>query len=302
MVIRTAIAQMNPTVGAIDQNARAISGLIEEAAAQGAQVIAFPELVVTGYPPEDLLLKPTFIAANQRVLENIASRTGDILAVVGFVDADPDHLYNAAALCHQGSVLAVYHKQLLPNYGVFDERRYFEAGTEEILVDTPSGVLGVCVCEDAWSTDGPVVSQGDAGAQAIVNINGSPYHQGKLSERTELLAARARRARASIVYVNMVGGQDELVFDGGSLVLDPRGDRGSATAIRGVTRARRRTSGRDLGGPWLRAPHPSRSGSSAHHETTAHHSHPRCRARKRYTVRSSSDFATTSSRTDLEKL
>ncbi|MGH2819262.1 MAG: nitrilase-related carbon-nitrogen hydrolase, partial [Actinomycetota bacterium] len=222
--MRVALAQINLTVGDLDGNVARLTRVVEEAREAGAQVVAVPELAVTGYPPEDLVLKRSFVRANQEALEEVAGHTGDLLAVIGFVEAHDEVLHNSAALCTGGDIVAVYRKQLLPNYGVFDERRYFLPGLRHVLAESSAGVLGLCVCEDAWSERGPVISQGDAGAQVVVNINASPYHKGKLSERTEMLAARARRARASIVYVNMVGGQDELVFDGGSLVLDPDGE------------------------------------------------------------------------------
>jgi NAD+ synthase (glutamine-hydrolysing) len=223
-VIAIALAQINPTVGDISGNTSTIIDHVERARTAGAQVVAFPELAVTGYPPEDLVLKRGFVAANVEAVHRIAETTGQLLAVVGFVEADGRRLYNAAAFCHENRILAVYRKQLLPNYGVFDERRYFEPGAEHFLVETDSGIIGVCVCEDAWFSDGPVVSQGDAGAQVVVNINASPFHKNKLEERAIMLGRRARRAHASIVYLNAVGGQDELVFDGGSLVIDAEGD------------------------------------------------------------------------------
>ncbi|MGH2703106.1 MAG: NAD+ synthase, partial [Actinomycetota bacterium] len=222
-MVRVALGQLNLTVGDIDGNVAKSTEAIVEARRLGAQILALPELTVTGYPPEDLLLKASFVRAQRIGLERIASRATDLLAVVGFVDERGDDLYNSAALCHGGEVLAVYHKQRLPNYGVFDEHRYFEPGVEHVLLDTPQGVIGVCVCEDVWFEDGPAMAQGDAGAQVVININASPFHKGKLVERTEMLASRARRARASIAYVNVVGGQDELVFDGGSLVVGPDG-------------------------------------------------------------------------------
>jgi NAD+ synthase (glutamine-hydrolysing) len=214
---------MNLTVGDIDGNSARVTDAIDRGRKAGAQLVAVPELAITGYPPEDLVLKKSFVAANLRALEEIAATTGDVVAVVGFVDTKNDRLYNAAAICHDGKVAAIYHKHRLPNYGVFDEQRYFEPGRGHWLLETNEGVLGVCVCEDAWPPDGPLVSQGDAGAQAIVNINASPFHKGKLGEREALLGERARRAKASIAYVNLVGGQDELVFDGGSLVVGPDG-------------------------------------------------------------------------------
>jgi NAD+ synthase (glutamine-hydrolysing) len=222
-MVRIALAQMNPTVGDISGNTEKIVAAVERAREAGAQVLAVPELAVTGYPPEDLLLKRSFVQANLDALAPIATASGDLLVVVGFVDRGRDRLYNAAALCHGGEIAAIYRKHLLPNYGVFDEHRYFEPGRGHTLVETDQGVIGVCVCEDAWFDPGPVISQGDAGAQVVVNINASPFHKGKLKERTAMLAARARRANTSIAYLNAVGGQDELVFDGGSLVVAPDG-------------------------------------------------------------------------------
>jgi NAD+ synthase (glutamine-hydrolysing) len=223
-MVRVALAQVNPTVGNITANEQLVLSAIERARSLGAQVLATPELVVTGYPPEDLVLKKSFVASNLDAVDRIGAASGDLLVIVGFVESRRDRLYNAAAICHGGRVLAIYRKHLLPNYGVFDERRYFEPGRGHTLIETPDGVIGVCVCEDAWSDPGPVISQGDAGAQVIININASPYHKNKLVERIDLLAQRSRRARSSLVYVNAVGGQDELVFDGGSVVIDSGGD------------------------------------------------------------------------------
>jgi NAD+ synthase (glutamine-hydrolysing) len=222
-MIRVALAQINPTVGDISGNVRLVLDAIDRARELGAQVLATPELVVTGYPPEDLVLKRSFVRANQDAVEAIGAASGDLLVFAGFVEPGKDRLYNSAAICHGDHVLATYRKHLLPNYGVFDEHRYFEPGRGHTLIETPAGVIGVCVCEDAWSDRGPVVSQGDAGAQLIVNINASPYHKNKLAERIELLSHRSRRAQSSIVYVNAVGAQDELVFDGGSVVIGPTG-------------------------------------------------------------------------------
>jgi len=218
------LAQMNPTVGDIAGNSARIAEAIDRAAAEGAQIVALPELAVTGYPPEDLLLKRSFVEANRRAVEELATRCTEMLAIVGFVDREGDKLYNAAALCHTGEIAGIYRKQELPNYGVFDEQRYFEPGSEHLLLDTGDAVVGVCVCEDAWLPDGPLITQADAGAQIVVNINASPFHKGKLAEREHLLCERAKRAGAAIAYVNCVGGQDELVFDGGSLVIDANGE------------------------------------------------------------------------------
>ncbi|MEA2452017.1 MAG: hypothetical protein QOG04_727 [Actinomycetota bacterium] len=223
-MVRVALAQMNQVVGDISGNSGAVALAMERARDEGAQVLAVPELAITGYPPEDLLLKKSFVAANVKAVKELAAASTDVLTIIGFVDPGDDVLYNAAAICLDGEIKAVYRKQLLPNYGVFDERRYFTPGTEHILVDTSSGIIGVCVCEDAWSATGPLVSQGDAGAQLVVNINASPFHKNKLEERCAMLGERAKKANASIAYVNMVGGQDELVFDGGSVVVDPGGE------------------------------------------------------------------------------
>ena len=222
-MVRIALAQMNTTVGDIDGNSTRILEAIERAEAARAHLVAVPELAITGYPPEDLVLKRPFVEENLSALEAIAARTGDTIAVIGFVDRDGSALFNAAAICQGGRIAGIYRKQLLPNYGVFDERRYFTPGTDHLLVETDLGVIGVCVCEDAWSPEGPLVTQGDAGAQVVVNINASPFHKNKLREREEMLGQRARRGRTAIAYVNAVGGQDELVFDGGSLVLSPDG-------------------------------------------------------------------------------
>lgn len=197
---------------------------MREAAGAGAQVVALPELAITGYPPEDLLLKHSFVRANRSALDEIVAASDEVIGVIGFVDADDTNVYNAAAICQNGKLLGIYRKQLLPNYGVFDEDRYFEPGVEHLLIETSEGVIGICVCEDAWFDPGPVISQGDAGAQVIVNINASPFHKNKLEERMAMLAERAKRANASIAYVNSVGAQDELVFDGGSLVVDADGN------------------------------------------------------------------------------
>ncbi|MQB00370.1 MAG: NAD+ synthase [Actinobacteria bacterium] len=223
-MIRIALAQIDPVVGDISGNVARCIEIVGESEQAGAQVVALPELVTTGYPPEDLLLRRAFVEENRRAMEQIAASTGAPLVVVGFVDSEGTDLYNAAAICQDGEVKGVYRKQLLPNYGVFDERRYFEPGHGHILIETQAGVLGVCICEDIWSPTGPVVSQGDAGAQIIVNINASPFDKDKLEARCAMLADRAMSAKASIAYVNCVGGQDELVFDGGSVVVDPDGD------------------------------------------------------------------------------
>jgi NAD+ synthase (glutamine-hydrolysing) len=218
--VRIAACQVNTMVGDLDGNVACILAALDEAEAAGADVALFPELAITGYPPEDLLLKPRFVADNLAALQKVAARTGRTAAVVGFVDRDGLGLRNAAAVCLDGAVVGVYHKRLLPNYAVFDEERYFEPGTGEPLVVELAGVrCGVSVCEDAWNAAGPMAAAARAGADLILNLNASPYYQGRLQERVDMLAARAIETGCPIAYVNQVGGQDELVFDGGSFVM-----------------------------------------------------------------------------------
>ena len=187
--------------------------------------MAFPELAVTGYPPEDLLLRPAFVAHAAETLAKVAARTGTTAAVVGYPELLPDGgLANSVALCARGEVRGVYRKHLLPNYAVFDEQRYFEPSTVDGPLFTVAGLqVGLTVCEDAWSATGPVITQAAAGAEVIVNINASPYFAGRVHERAAMLAERALLAEAPIVYVNLVGGQDELVFDGASMVIGADG-------------------------------------------------------------------------------
>ena len=221
--LRVALAQINSTVGDLEGNTAKILHHINRARDAGADLIAFPELAVTGYPPEDLLLKPSFLKANLASLEKIVAGSRGITAVVGFVDVDDD-IFNAAAVIYDGNLAHVYHKVYLPNYGVFDEERYFQRGSEQ-PVFTLSGVkLGVSVCEDVWYSPGPVSIQAQAGAQLQVNINASPYFRGKREFRERMLATRAADNEMIVCYVNMVGGQDELVFDGASLVYDQGGN------------------------------------------------------------------------------
>ncbi|HZT64908.1 MAG TPA: NAD+ synthase [Acidimicrobiales bacterium] len=222
--LRIAACQINTVVGDLEGNVARILSALDEAEASGADLAVFPELAVTGYPPEDLLLKPGFVADNLAALAKVASATGRCAAVVGFVDSDRD-LRNAAAVCCDGEVRGVYHKRLLPNYAVFDEKRYFEPGGGDPVLFEIGGVrVGVSICEDAWSPTGPILAAAAGGAELIVNINASPYYAGRLAERTRMLATRAADASCPIVYVNQVGGQDELVFDGASLILDDRGE------------------------------------------------------------------------------
>jgi NAD+ synthase (glutamine-hydrolysing) len=221
--LRVAAAQQNLVVGDLEGNATRILAAYEQAEDAGVDLVAFPELAITGYPPEDLLLRPAFGEAAQETLEKVAARTGRAAAVVGFPHAERD-LYNAAAVCACGKVEGVYHKHLLPNYGVFDEERYFEPGTADCSIRLASSALGISVCEDAWGPGLPWDAYARRGVKVIPNINASPYHRGKVHERLEVCRDRARETGAWIVYVNSVGGQDEVVFDGGSIVVSPAGD------------------------------------------------------------------------------
>jgi NAD+ synthase (glutamine-hydrolysing) len=222
--LRVALCQINTTVGDLTGNVDRILAALHDAEAQGADLAVFPELAITGYPPEDLLLKPGFIADNCRALERVAGASGRCAAVVGFVDAERD-LYNAAAVCVAGKIQAKYHKRNLPNYAVFDEQRYFAPGTgASPLVEVGGVRVGVSICEDAFSPNGPIAAQAAGGAELVVNINASPYYANRLAERERMLATRAADASCALVYVNQVGGQDELLFDGASMVFDAHGD------------------------------------------------------------------------------
>jgi NAD+ synthase (glutamine-hydrolysing) len=224
-VLRVALAQLNPTVGDLSGNLAKMVAAYDRAEAGGCDIVAFPELATTGYPPEDLVLKPGFVADNLESLGKLAAHTGRCAAVVGFVDQDRD-LYNAAAVCANGEIVGRYRKRLLPNTTVFDEARYFTPGhdSDPLELFVVGGVkVGVSICEDIWSPFGPVAEQAAAGAEVSININASPFHTGKGLERERMLATRASDSHTAIVYVNQVGGQDELVFDGGSMVLDHEG-------------------------------------------------------------------------------
>src|SRR5947209_13086787 len=222
--LRVAACQLDLVVGDLDGNVDAILAALEKAEAAGCDLAVFPELAITGYPPEDLLLKPSFVADNRVAVEKLAGRTGRCAAVVGFVDAGRD-LYNAAAVCAHGSVQGVYRKRLLPNYSVFDEQRYFAPGLDDPVLFVVGGArVGVSICEDVWAPTGPVTDAAAGGAELVVNISASPFYAGRLAERERMLATRASDASCALVYVNLVGGQDELVFDGASLVVDAGGE------------------------------------------------------------------------------
>lgn len=224
-VFRIGLAQINPTVGDLDGNLEKLETYLREAEAQEVDLLCFPELAITGYPPEDLLLKPAFIRDNLIALEEFARSTKNtaVVAIVGFVDRRDD-LYNAAAVIYRGEVKGVHHKVFLPNYGVFDEERYFKAGDLSQVFLIKGVKVGVTICEDLWYPVGPAVAQILAGAELIVNISASPYQVGKRAFRERMLSVRASDGLTPIAYVNMVGGQDELVFDGYSAVFAPEGD------------------------------------------------------------------------------
>ena len=222
--IRLGLCQLNTVVGDLDGNVERILAAYDEAEAAGCDVAVFPELAITGYPPEDLVLKPGFVASNRAALDKVAARTGRCAAVVGFVDAGRD-LHNAAAVCAGGAVVGTYQKRLLPNYAVFDEQRYFAPGAAPLTLFEIAGVrVGVAICEDVWSAEGTIAAQSAGGAELVVIPNGSPYFEGRHAERERMVATRAEDAHCHIAYVNQVGGQDELIFDGASFVVDDNGE------------------------------------------------------------------------------
>jgi NAD+ synthase (glutamine-hydrolysing) len=217
--MKIALAQINPTVGDLEGNAKKIIEYIGEAKKQGTDLVVFPELAVTGYPPEDLVLKPQFIIDNLSALKEIVKASKGIGVYVGFVDKKGSDLYNAGAFINNEKIIETYHKNNLPNYSVFDEKRYFKEGTKASVVSFKGVKISLGICEDIWAEKG----QYKGGAKIILNINASPYHVGKMGEREIVLSKRAKATKAHVVYVNMVGGQDELVFDGGSMVFNSKG-------------------------------------------------------------------------------
>jgi NAD+ synthase (glutamine-hydrolysing) len=221
--LRLGLAQLNPTVGDLAGNSARVIATLDQARALGVDVLVFPEMMITGYPPEDLLLKPSFIEDAVEVTRGIVPRTVGMTVVVGTVDRDHD-LYNAAAVLHDGRWVGTYRKRLLPNYGVFDENRYFMPGSRNPVFVRGGTVIGVSICEDIWSPGGPVEEQViRGGAEVIINLSASPYHAGKAQVRRRMLCTRAADNLAVVCYVNLVGGQDEIVFDGGSLIVDEQG-------------------------------------------------------------------------------
>jgi NAD+ synthase (glutamine-hydrolysing) len=227
--LRIVLSQINVTVGDLTGNADKIKAGLEQARNKQAHLVLFPELALSGYPPEDLLLKPGFAAANRAALEALLPHTHGLTAVVGFVDRRDD-LFNAAAVLHNGQLAGIYHKSLLPNYAVFDEDRYFAQGRTSLLFSLPlieaarAVCFGVSVCEDIWYPAGPPEAQAAAGAEVLLNISASPYQSGKIQSRERMLATRAADNVAIVAFCNLVGGQDELVFDGSSLIIDERGN------------------------------------------------------------------------------
>jgi len=223
--LRGSLGQLHSTVGDLGGKAARIIDRIREAGSIGADLIAFPELALTGYPPEDLVLRRGFVEDNQAMLDRVreASRGLHVTAIVGFVDYAHD-VFNAAAVIHDGQLAGAYHKQYLPNYGVFDEARYFRPGQGVQLFDVAGARVGVTICEDIWYSSGPMQDQCLAGAEVVVNINGSPFHAGKSQQREQMLATRAADNAVLTLYCNLVGGQDHLIFDGGSTIYGPGGD------------------------------------------------------------------------------
>jgi NAD+ synthase (glutamine-hydrolysing) len=227
--VRIALAQIDPTVGDVDGNAAKVAEWIDRARDEGADLVVFPELCIPGYPAEDLYLKRHFLAAGQRAVEELAAKAGGITALVGFAEpvegaGDTRHAHNSVAVLAAGRVAAVYRKNRLPNYAVFDEQRYFVPGTEPLNVDLEGLSIGLTICEDVWAPGPPAETEARQGAGLIANPSGSPYHRGKGHERELMFAERARAYGTWFAFCNLVGGQDELVFDGQSLLVSPTGE------------------------------------------------------------------------------
>jgi NAD+ synthase (glutamine-hydrolysing) len=219
--MRVALAQINTTVGDIWGNVEKMADTLELATDSGAELVAYPELTIPGYPPEDLLMRQSFIEENTRALHEFAERVPEnVVAAAGFVDLGAD-LYNACALVSGGEVLHRYHKRYLPNYGVFDENRYFREGSGAPILDLGDALVGVSVCEDIWYPGGPAREQALGGASVLLNISASPYHRRKGAARERMLGVRASDYGCYVLFCNLTGGQDELVFDGHSVVFDP---------------------------------------------------------------------------------
>jgi NAD+ synthase (glutamine-hydrolysing) len=221
--LRVGLAQINVTVGDLKGNVAKILACVEQARSLAVDLLTFPELAVAGYPPEDLLLRPQFVRDNLDALDSVVKGSAGITLIVGFVDAEED-IYDAAAIIHDGRLIDVYRKQFLPNYGVFDEDRYFEPGNRCAVYEIAGVGVGVNICEDIWYPEGPAQAQAYNGAQVLVNISASPFQAEKRFFRERMLSTRASDAAAMLCYNNLVGGQDELVFDGNSMIVDPEGE------------------------------------------------------------------------------
>ncbi|MBT8146508.1 MAG: NAD+ synthase, partial [Gammaproteobacteria bacterium] len=222
--LKIVMAQVNLLVGAIQANTDRVLQVAHDAMDQHqADLVAFPELTLTSYPPEDLLLRPSIKPRIEQALQRILDARLDVYLVIGYPLKEDDKLYNALSVIKSGEILATYRKQHLPNYQVFDERRYFDAGDQPCVIDIMGIPMGFTICEDMWQ-DGPTRQAREAGARLMININASPYHLNKVRERQELLEYRTEIGRMPIVYTNLVGGQDELVFDGASMVVDADGE------------------------------------------------------------------------------
>jgi len=224
-ILRIALAQINVTVGDFPGNEQKVKEYIHRAKEYDADVVAFPELTLTGYPPEDLLLRPQFIQDNLKCLQSVFPDAEGITVIIGFVDLVSDKIFNAAAVINNGKLIHIYHKIHLPNYGVFDEKRYFEPGDRPLILEINEVKIGLNICEDIWVEDSVIETQAlSTGAEVILNISSSPYHSGKVEDRENLLKSTALNNRANVCYVNLVGGQDELVFDGNSLIVNENGE------------------------------------------------------------------------------
>src|SRR6266850_1119377 len=222
--IRVALAQINSTVGDLAGNSALVLDYIARAQTAGADLVAFPELALSGYPPEDLLLKPHFVRENREALDRIVAAANDLIVIVGYVDTDGSDIYNAAAVIANGKLVNSYHKNFLPNYGVFDEERYFQRGTTCPVLSLGDARIGLNICEDIWYPGGPTKMQALAGdAHLIINISSSPYHAGKIRDRERMLCTRAEDNAVALAYCNLIGGQDELVFDGNSVIISEDG-------------------------------------------------------------------------------
>ena len=223
--IRVALAQLNFRLGDFDSNVASITEAYDQSLEREADVVVFSELAVCGYPPEDLLLKQRFLEDARAALEDIAARTSDAVAVVGFPEQEGQDIYNSAAVCHQGAVKGIYRKQLLPNYSVFDEKRYFSPGTSAGPIVQIAGVMvGISICEDQWFDEGPLNDQITSGLGLAISLNASPYQRGKDADRASTVIERVTSHKIPVVYVNQVGGQDELIFDGSSFVANSQGE------------------------------------------------------------------------------